>query len=195
MRVVVGMTGASGAVYGVTLLQVLRDLGVETHLVATENGLAVLKHEIGIGADELGSYATRAHDNHDFFSPLASGSFPVDAVCVVPCSMHTLASIASGLGENLLCRAADVALKEARPLILVPRETPLSVVHLENMLRAARAGARVLPASPGFYHGPRTVDDLVFFVVGRVLDLLGLEHEVYRRWQGHQAGGIAPPAN
>lgn len=184
MRVVVGITGASGSIYGISLLRSLRDLGVETHLIVTKNGLDVLRHECGLGLSDLALLVSRVHDDQDLFSPLASGSFPVDAVSVVPCSMHTLAGIATGLSENLLCRAADVALKEGRRVVLVPRETPISVIHLENMLRAARAGARILPASPGFYHRPSSVEDLVSFVVGRILDSLGIRHDLVPRWQG-----------
>lgn len=187
MRLVIGISGASGIIYGVKLLQALRELSVETHLTITDSAVKVAEHEHGMSKEEIVGLATYHYDINDLTAPIASGSFTHDGMVVAPCSMKTLAGIANGYADNLLLRAADVTLKEKRRLILVPRETPLSVIHLRNMLNLARAGAVILPAMPGFYGGPRTIEDLVNHVVGRVLDQLGIQHERYRRWQGPPA--------
>ena len=181
-RVVVGFTGASGAAYGVRLLQALRELGMETHLVISEWGREVLSRETGMAVEEVHALACRAWEPGDLRAPLSSGSFLTRGMVVVPCSMRTLAAIAHGCSHNLIARAADVTLKEGRKLILVPRETPLSTVHLENMLSLARAGACLLPAMPAFYPQPRTIADLVDHLVARILDHLGLEHSLGYRW-------------
>lgn len=182
--IVVGITGASGAVYGVRTLEVLRDLGHETHLVVSPSGLDVVRHETGLGVRELKGLATHWHEPGDLHAPIASGSFRCSGMMVVPCSMKTLGTIASGVADNLLARAADVALKEFRPLVLVVRETPYSTIHLGNMLRVSRAGGRIVPASPGFYHSPSTVAELVDFVVGKALDAMGIDNRLYERWGG-----------
>jgi len=184
MRVVVAITGASGAAYGKRLLEELKKQKVETHLVVSEAGAQVIQHELNASKEEIERLATRAYDVNNLSGPLVSGSLPIDAMVVIPCSMKTLAGIASGFSTNLILRAADVALKERRKLILVPRETPLSVVHLRNMLSLAKQGAVILPAMPGFYHHPKTVESLVDFVVGRVMDTLGIETNLYERWKG-----------
>ena len=182
MRIVVGISGATGGILGLRLLEVLRELMVETHVVLTRAAERVLEAEHGASREEVAKLAHRLYDVGDFFAPIASGSFKTDGMVVAPCSMKTLAGIVHGYSDNLLLRAADVALKERRRLVLVVRETPLSVVHLRNMLMAAEMGAIVLPPTLAFYHKPRSVEDLVDFVVGRVLDVLGLEHSLYRRW-------------
>lgn len=182
-RVVVAITGASGTLYGARLLEVLQDRA-ETHLVLTDAAEEVMEVETELDPADLRSLATESHDPDDVTAPIASGSFPVDAMVVAPCSMRTLASVANGLAGNLVTRAADIQLKEDRPLILVPRETPLNDIHLENMLTVSRSGATILPAAPGFYHGPDTVTDLVDFVVGRILDRLDIENDLYERWEG-----------
>ncbi len=181
MRIVVGITGASGSIYGVRLLEVLNELGVECHLVVSSTGLEVVKYETGYDASRLKSLA-RWHSVDDLFAPIASGSFRTGGMVIAPCSMHTLGAIAQGVAGNLLTRSADVMLKEGRPLVLVPRESPLNRIHLNNMLKALDAGARLIPAAPAFYHRPSTVEELVDFVVGKVLDNLGLEHNLFRRW-------------
>jgi len=181
MRITVGVTGASGAIYGYTLIQLLAQMGIEVHAVYTEMGEKVLEHECGVTVKEVSRYA-RVYKNNDLFAPIASGSFKNQGMVVVPCSMHTLGAIANGTGEDLLTRAADVTLKEGRKLIIVPREAPVTVIHLENMLRLAKAGAIILPASPAFYHRPQTLSDLVSFLVGKILDALGLEHDLFKRW-------------
>lgn len=195
--VTLGITGASGAPYAVRLLRALCGTRTPTRLIVSSYGWRLLAEEAAIdGADALRSAtgdwsAVELYDSLDRGATPASGSAPSRGMVVCPCSMGTLASIAAGTSRNLVERAADVALKERRPLILVPRETPLSLVHLENMTRLTRAGATIMPAAPGFYHRPETVDDLVDFVVARVLDHLGVEHRIGRRWRsGEQA---APP--
>lgn len=184
MHLVVAITGCSGVIYGVRLLEVCRKLGIETDLIVSQAAEQILKLELDKGVGELQKLATRSYSPDDLAAPLASGSYPVDAMVVVPCSMKTLGAIASGVTADLIARAADVTLKEGRPLVLVPRETPLNLIHLENMARLRRAGAVILPATPGFYHKPQKIQDLIDFIVGRVLDALGVEHQLYRRWQG-----------
>ncbi|WP_018133233.1 UbiX family flavin prenyltransferase [Effusibacillus pohliae] len=190
---VVGMTGASGAVYGVRLVQELIRGGHLVHLLLTNACWQVFQEELGWNietgdrASIPGRFAVlperlQVHDLHDYRAPVASGSHPIDGMIIIPCSMGTLAAIAHGASDNLLERAADTVLKEGRPLVIVPRETPLNVIHLRNMLALAEAGARILPAMPGFYHLPRTIDDLVDFVVGKALDALRVEHHLFRRW-------------
>jgi len=177
-----GVSGASGAPYARRLLEVLADEAT-VHLVVTEQAQAIAAHE-GVRYDDLD---LTIHPNTDLAAAIASGSHRSDGMAVVPCSTKTLASIAHGLSSSLLARAADVTLKERRPLVLLVREMPLSRVHLRNMLAADEAGATVMVASPGFYGRPRTVDDLVEMVVGRVLDHLGVEHALGPRWEGYDA--------
>ena len=195
-HILVAMTGASGAVYGVRLTDELLRAGCRVSLLLSEPGRQVLNYETGLGwsasaaerqdqvRTHFASPRIAALDNGDFFAPVASGSSAPDAMVICPCSMGTVGRIAGGLSETLLERVADVMLKERRPLLVVPRETPLSIIHLENLLRLARAGAIILPAMPAFYHGPQSVDELVTFVVGKVLDQLGIAHELFKRWGG-----------
>ncbi|WP_026476201.1 UbiX family flavin prenyltransferase [Alkaliphilus transvaalensis] len=182
MRIIVGLSGGSCAIYGVGLLKVLQDLNIETHLVVSTMGEYVAKHECGMDLQELKSLATYFHDNKDLAAPIASGSFKTDGMVIVPCSMKTLAAVANGMSDNLLTRAADVVIKERRRLVVVPRETPLSVIHLENMLKLAKMGVTVMPAAPGFYHQPESITDLVSIMVGRTLDQLDIEHNLFKRW-------------
>jgi len=185
LRLVVAVTGASGVVYGKRLLEVLREKKVETHIIVSRAAEKVIEHELGpSGRKDLEKFATHVYDVDDLTAPLMSGSFKTDGMVIIPCSMKTLAGITHGFADNLILRAADVTLKEKRPLVVVPRETPLSMVHLHNMLNAARLGVLVVPAMPAFYHKPKKVDDLVDFVVGRVLDCLGVEHRLFKRWTG-----------
>ena len=184
MRVIVGITGASGAVYGVALLRALSSLGHEVHCTISEYGWKVLEHECGFGEKDIRPLTTALYPVHDITASIASGSFKADVMCVVPCSMRTLAAVANGLADNLLCRAADVMLKERRNLVLAVRETPLSPVHLENMLRLARIGVGIVPACPAFYHHPATIDDLVTAYTGRLLDCLGMANDLAPRWSG-----------
>jgi len=181
MRVVVGITGASGAPYAVTLLE---NLNCEIDLVISDDAAKVLENETDVSKYRLEKLATSVYDNHDLAASISSGSTKFDAMVIVPCSSNTLAKIAHGLADNLITRVAVVALKERRKLILVPRETPLSQVYLENLLKVSQIGAIVLPASPGFYHRPKSAQDLVDFVVGRILDQLGLPNKLSKAWKG-----------
>jgi len=192
----VAITGASGAVYGVRLVEELLAAGCRVSLLLSKAGVLVLREELGldwsgepavVNATVRDYFKAVAADltyygEQDFFSPLASGSAAAGAMVVAPCSMGTLARIAAGLSGNLLERAADVMLKEGRPLVLVPRETPLSAIHLENMLKLARLGVAIIPPLPGFYSRPQTIDDIVDFSVGKVLDRLGVAHKLFKRW-------------
>ena len=195
-HLLVAMTGASGSIYGLRLTQEVLRTGCRVSLLLSEPGRQVLNYEAGLdwSPDQTerqrqvrGHFASElidCLDNDNLFAAVASGSNPADAMVIVPCSMGTAGRIAAGLSETLLERAADVMLKERRPLLLVPRETPLSVIHLENLLRLARAGAVLVPAMPAFYHAPQSLDDLVDFVVGKILDQLGVRHALFRRWEG-----------
>jgi len=194
--IVFGITGASGAPYGVRLLQMLAAAGRPVSLIVSSHGLRLLQTETSIQSiedlrTEVGDVAwdrwITAYDNNDRGAPPASGSALSAGMVICPCSMGTLSAISVGGSRSLIERAADVALKEGRKLVLVPRETPLSAIHLQNMLRLTRAGAVVLPAAPAFYHKPREIGDLVDFVVARVLDQLGIEHKLGKRWDGKKA--------
>ncbi|MDF2874777.1 MAG: bsdB 1 [Sporomusa sp.] len=178
MRLAVGVTGASGAIYGYTLIKVLSNLGVEVHAIYTDMGRKVLEYECGLTMADISVHAT-VYENSDLFAALASGSFKTGGMVVVPCSMHTLGALATASGRDLLTRAADVTLKEGRRLVVVPRETPMTTIHLSNMLTLAQAGAVVMPAAPGFSHKPETVDDLINCMVGKMLDIFNLEHVLY----------------
>ena len=184
MEIVVGISGASGVQYGIRLLQVLREKGCITHLVITESAAKIIEIETNYLLKDVQDLAGHVYAPRDFAAPFASGSHLFHAMVVIPCSMGTLSAIACGSSDTLITRAADVCLKEKRRLIIVPRETPLSLVGLRNMVAAAEAGAVVLPACPAFYSRPRGLDDLVDVLVGRVLDLLGVENDLYRRWKG-----------
>ena len=183
---IVAITGASGSCYAARLLEVLIATGVEPYVVVSPAGRQVMALELGSGElkDHVGAAGWREEDARDLASPLASGSFPTSGMVVIPCSTGTLGSVANGISSNLIHRAAEVCLKERRPLIVVPRETPLSAITLQNMLALARAGAHVVPANPGFYHSPKQISDLVDFVVARVLDLMKIPHALSRRWTG-----------
>lgn len=201
---IVALTGASGAPYAVRLIGELLERGDDVEAIISPNGFLILKEELGLdlsGKDPeagLNKYIgrvlkkgnkgpkgrVRVYKSQDISSRLASGSFitGIKAMVICPCSMGTLGRVAAGVSISLIERAADCALKEKRPLVLVPRETPLNAIHLENMLRLSRAGAIILPAMPAFYHGPKTVDDIVCFMAGKILDVLGVENDLYKRW-------------
>lgn len=184
-RIIVGISGASGAIYGVRLLQVLRNTaGVETHLVVSAAGWRNVHEEHGLQREAIEALAHQVHDSANVGAAIASGSFAAHAMVVAPCSMRTLAAVAHGLSDNLLTRAADVMLKERRRLVLMVRESPLSLIHLRNMVSATEAGAIVCPPMPAFYLRPHSVDDIVDFSVARVLDLLDIPHALAARWQG-----------
>ncbi len=184
-RIVVGISGASGSIYGWRLLERLRERpGVETHLILTRLGERTALLEMGKRAEEFRALATHWHPLHHLGSPLASGSFPTHGMVIAPCSVNTMSAIAYGITSNLLLRAADVTLKERRKLILLIRETPLHTGHLRTMLRLALMGAVIMPPIPAFYHRPQTVMDIVDHSIDRVLDLLGIPNPEAKRWQG-----------
>jgi 4-hydroxy-3-polyprenylbenzoate decarboxylase len=201
-RIVVAVTGASGSIYGKRLVELLlTQADVEVLLMASDTGLRVAAHELRTPLRNVGDLAEQIAGNiggpgslrpvrNDFFAPVASGSFPVDAMVVAPCSGGRLGSFAAGVCDDLIDRAAEVTLKEQRKLVLVHRETPLSRIHLENMLKLQSAGAVILPANPGFYHHPTTVKDLVDYVIARVLDQLGIVSNIVARW-GEQPADLA----
>jgi 4-hydroxy-3-polyprenylbenzoate decarboxylase len=188
---VVGITGASGSIYGIRLIQQLALKKHTVNVVVTSAGKMVMKEELGVSGlgkmDKLGLSKVKGNikvwENNDFEAPFMSGSSAPEAVIIIPCSVGKLAAIANGISGNLVERTADVALKEKRQLILVVRETPFSLIHLENMVKVARAGAQILPAMPAFYHHPKTIDDMVNFVVGKVLNLLRIEHNLFKSWR------------
>jgi len=194
---VVGITGASGSVYGVRLVEVLLEQGFPVHVVVSNAGWRVLSEELGWNAGKREQMLREKFDGlpgklyyhpiADIGATIASGSFQVEGMVIAPCSMGTLSAVANGTSDNLMTRAADVMLKEGRPLVLVPRETPLHAIHLENMLKLARLGVRIIPAMPAFYFHPETIADLVDFQVGKMLDSMRVEHRLFARWNGGQA--------
>lgn len=194
---VVALTGASGIIYGVRLVKALAELQHHVDLVISEPARLVIREEMGISlksfqkVEELKSVfgpeiegRVRAYSPKDFSAGIASGSYPTQGMVIIPCSMGTVGAIANGISQNLIHRAADCHLKEGRKLVVVPRETPFSAIHLENMLKLSRAGAAIVPAMPAFYSGAKSIDDLVDFLVGKVLDQLGVTHALYPRWTG-----------
>jgi 4-hydroxy-3-polyprenylbenzoate decarboxylase len=180
----VAITGASGVVYGIRMLEVLKELHVETYLIMSEWGAKNVKIETDETADYVRSLAAKCYEDDNMAAPVSSGSFKTDGMAIVPCSMKTLASIANAFDDSLVSRAAGVCIKEQRKLVLVPRETPLSKIHLDNMSKLAGAGAVILPAMPGFYHRPKTMNDLIDHVVGKVLDQFNIDHGLFKRWGG-----------
>lgn len=192
-RYLVAITGASGVIYGVRLVNWLLTNDHEVHLIISEPGHLVLKDEMGWDLEEVedirpffDSGNLVIHNIRNIAAVVASGSFHHDGMVIIPCTMSTLAGVANGLSTNLIERAADVSLKEGYPLVLVPRETPLNIIHLRNLLAAAEAGARIVPAMPGFYSHPSTIEEMVNFLVGKVLDSLGLKNDIFPRYQSHE---------
>jgi len=183
-RVVVGITGATGVVYGVRLLERLREAEVETHLIISRWGARTLLHEAGRSREQVEALASVVYAPNDMGAAISSGSFPTTGMIVAPCSARTLAAIAHGFDDNLIHRAADVALKERRKLVLSVREAPLSDIHLENMLKLSRMGAVILPPMPAFYHHPQSIDDLIDYTVARMLDQFAIEIPGVPRWSG-----------
>jgi flavin prenyltransferase len=182
VRIVVGLAGSSSPIYGIRTLEALKQAGVETHLVVSDGARQTIPLETRTTVEQVQSLASVVYDNHNLAASISSGSFPTDGMIVAPCSMKTLAAIAYSFSQDLLVRAADVTLKERRKLVLVPRETPLHLGHLRNMVRATELGAVILPPMPAFYHAPKTVDDLINQTVGKVLDQFHIEHNLFRRW-------------
>ncbi len=182
-RIVVGVSGSSGQIYALRLMEVLAaDPEIETHLVVTPGARTCIEYETDFDARHLEALATYAYSSTDLAARISSGSFKTDGMIVMPCSMKTISAIANSYSDNLLTRAADVALKERRRLVVVPRETPLHSGHLRNLLQISDLGAVVLPPVPAFYHRPQTLDDIINQTVGRVLDQFGIEHQLFRRW-------------
>lgn len=180
MRYLVALTGCSGMVYGIRLLEELQG---EKELIISEMGKKVLAQETGLDRDALCRKADVCYEDDDLFAPPASGSHRVNAMIICPCSQSTIAKLAAGVADTLITRAASVTLKEKRKLIVVPRESPLNEIMLENELHLARVGATVMPASPAFYHEPKSIDDLVDFMVGKILDQVGQENDLFKRWE------------
>lgn len=183
-RIIVGITGATGAIFGVRVLQALRAADVESHLILSEWGGRTIEHETGLSLARLRKLATVVHGLENMAATVSSGSFLTEGMVIAPCSMRTLAAIATGNSENLVHRAADVVLKEKRRLVLLVRETPLSEIHLENMLKLARIGATILPPMPAFYNRPQTIDEIVGHIVARALDQFGIRADFAKRWDG-----------
>ncbi len=182
MRLIVGISGATGSIYGVRLLEVLHEKKIETHLIVTSTAGEILLQETSYSIKRIEDLATRVHRNEDLGASISSGSFKTDGMVVIPCSIKTLSGIAHSYNDNLLTRAADVVLKERRRLVLAVRETPLHQGHIELMLQASRMGAILFPPMPAFYTHPKTIDDLINHTVGKILDLFGIDHNLFVRW-------------
>ncbi len=190
-RYILAITGASGGILGIRLLEELVKAKAVVYTIITKQSFSIIRDEVGLDWTNDTEKKIRQYlktrdvsylDEYNLAAPISSGSFKTDAMIVCPCSMKTLSGIASGYANNLVERAADVMLKEGRPLILVPRETPFNSIHLENMLRLSRLGVRIIPPIPGFYHKPRKIEDIIDFIVGKVLDSLSVEHSLFKRW-------------
>ena len=184
LPLIVGISGATGAALGIETLRACQDLGIPTHLIITESGVRTIKYETDIAVDEIKALATVTYSNKDIGAAVASGSFKSRGMIVAPCSIKTLSGIAGSFSHNLMIRAADVCLKERRPVVLMVRETPLHKGHLDLMHRALGLGCQIMPPMPAFYAKPKNIDDMVRHTVGRALDLLGVEHDRVERWQG-----------
>jgi flavin prenyltransferase len=184
MKIIIAITGATGACYGVRLLQVLKENGHETHLLVSAAGWMNINEELEISKSELEALATHVHNVREVGASIASGSFQSDGMIIAPCSMRTLAATAQGLSDNLITRAADVVLKERRRLVLMVRETPFNLAHLRNMTAVTEMGGIIYPPLPGFYHHPKSIAEMVDHTVGRVLDMFNITHQLTPRWQG-----------
>ncbi len=189
-KIIVALTGASGSIYFIRLLETLIKDDICIHIIASKHGEQVLKYETNIDLiKQVEKWKTinkhiHLENNDNLFSSIASGSYGCDKMIIIPCSMSTLSEIACGITKTLLTRSADVMLKERKKLIIVPRETPISSIHLENMLKLSNLGVTILPAMPGFYNHPQSIDDIINFVVGKALDSLGIRNDIYTRWEG-----------
>jgi len=182
LKLIVAITGSTGVIYGVRLLEVLKEKNIQTHLILTEWAQKCIAMETDYKLDQVRSLATTVSDETNMAASVSSGTHKIDGMIVIPCSMKTLSSIANGYDETLVARAAGVTLKESRRLVLVTRETPLTAINLENMLKLARLGVVILPPVPGFYTKPKTIDDLISHTVGKCLDQFDIEHDLYKRW-------------
>ena len=181
-ELIVGISGSSGSILGVRFLEVLKKMRIETHLIITETAKKLIEHETKYKVKDVEKLASKVYDNNNLFASIASGSFQTKGMVVIPCSMKTLGGIASGYSDNLLLRSADVCLKERRKLVLVTRETPLSLIHIENMRKVTLAGGLILPPVLTMYSKPKKIEEMVDHIIGKVLDSLGIENKVYKRW-------------
>ncbi len=181
--IIVAITGASGVTLGVKLLKALKDLNIETGLLISDTAKTIIEHELDISCDEIINISDKYYETNDLTSSVNSGSFKFDSVVIIPCSMKTLSAIANGYAANSITRVADVALKERRKIIIVPRETPLRSAHIENMLSISKEGGIILPPIPGYYSKIETLEDMENFIIGKVLDSLGINNELYKRWE------------
>jgi 4-hydroxy-3-polyprenylbenzoate decarboxylase len=182
-KIVIGFSGASGIIYGIRLLEILHSINIQTYLIISEWAKKNIEIETYKSLEYVKSLSSVNYDNFKLDASVSSGSFLHDGMVIVPCSMKSLSSIANGYDDTLISRAASVTLKESRKLIIVPRETPLSRIHLENMIKLQEAGAIILPAMPGFYHKPSTIDEIIDHLVGKILDQLKIEHDLFKRWK------------
>lgn len=183
MKIVVGITGASGVIYGIRLLEELKKADVETHLVISSVAGDIIEYETEYSVDDVENIASCCYNEGDLGAVINSGSFKFDAAVIIPSSMKTLSAISNGYADNTITRVCDVTLKERRTLIIVPRETPLRTVHLENMTKISREGGIILPAMPGFYHRPETVDEQINFIIGKILDILNIDNNLFTKWK------------
>lgn len=183
MKVIVGISGASGVILGIRLLEELKKADVETHLIISHIAKDIIEYETGYSIKDVENMADFVHDENDLNAIVNSGSFKFDTSVIIPCSMKTLSAISNGFGDNVITRVGDVTLKERRQLIIVPRETPLRTVHLENMTKLSQEGAIILPAMPGFYHKPETIDDQINFIIGKILDVMGINNKLFTKWK------------
>jgi 4-hydroxy-3-polyprenylbenzoate decarboxylase len=181
-RIVIGISGASGVIYGIKMLSLLQEKDFQTHLIISESGRQNIEIETSYKGDDVSAMADYTYDNRDVGAALASGSYLTEGMVVVPCTIKTLSGIANSYTNNLLVRAADVTLKEKRKLVLVVRETPLHMGHLSLMMKAAKMGAHILPPIPSFYHQPKSIDDIIHQTIGKIFDYLGIEHDLFTRW-------------
>ena len=189
MALIIGITGASGAIYGIRLLQVLSNIkGVETHLMISKAGKINIKCETEWKVEDVESLADFTYDISDIGACLAGGSFKTDGMIIAPCTIKTMSALANSYADNLLTRAGDVTLKERRKLVLLVRETPLHIGHLRNMEKLCEMGAIIMPPVPAFYYRPKTIDDIIDHTIGKILDIFGIEHNLFQRWQGLNSG-------
>ena len=190
IKIIVGITGSSGVIYGIKLLYFLRKSDIETHIVLSKWAEKNIEIETDESIVEVKKLASFEYKENDMAASISSGSFKTDGMIIIPCSMKTLASIANGYDDNLISRAASVTIKENRKLVIVPRETPLSQIHLSNMLKLAKIGVTILPAMPGFYHRPKTINDLILHIVGKTLDQFDISNEIFKRWKNNESDSI-----
>ena len=183
MKVVVGISGASGVIYGIRLLEELNKNNIETHLITSSIAKDIIEYETNYSVEDVEKIATYVHDENDLNAIVNSGSFKFDTAVIIPCSMKTLSSISNGYGDNVITRVGDVTLKERRQLIIVPRETPLRTVHLENMTKLSKEGAIILPAMPGFYHKPESIEEQVDFIIGKIFDIMDINNNLFTKWK------------